>query len=173
MYYFINGVMQRNTSVGLYNIDENGICIRVTVITGPLAIYRADEIIASIGRNANNILSYVMSHVYYYFVYVADVYNNPYNADWAEIAAYAMNRGYGACYHFAALNDILLQSAGYQTRIVVGTGYYPSLHCWNQIYVDGVWINYDGVSGFYGASTSYLMSLGFTFDRYVYPTYTR
>lgn len=170
-YYFENGKMAVNTTVGLYVIDSNGVCTKATTITGPMAKYKADEIIALIGKDAYSLYAYVVNHMYYSFVNVPAVYNNAQTADWASIAAFGMNRGYGACYHFAAYLDVLFKEAGYTSRIVVGTGYYTSLHCWNQIYVNGTWVNYDAVNRIYGASTSYLMNVGFTFNQYVNYSY--
>ena len=82
-----------------------------------------------------------------------------------------MNRGYGACYHFAAYMDQLFHAAGYQSRIIVGTGHYPSLHCWNQIYLNGIWVNFDGVHQLYNMSDSALRARTYTFNNYVYPKY--
>lgn len=170
-YYFTNGKMAVNTTVGLYEIDSNGVCKRVTTISPNQAKYRADEIISSVGKDAYSLYAYVVNHFSYYFINEPQVYNNPQTAEWSRLAAYAMNRGYGACYHFAAYLDVLFRRAGYTTRIVVGTGFYTSLHCWNQIYVDGKWVNYDAVSHFYGVSDAFLKGKGFTFNQYVTAEY--
>ena len=82
-----------------------------------------------------------------------------------------MNRGYGACYHFSAFMDQLFHAAGYKSRILVGTGNYPSLHSWNQVYINGQWVNYDGVHGYYAVSDAYLRGRTYTFNNYVYPNY--
>ena len=109
--------------------------------------------------------------MFYYYVNVPTVYTDPYNADWAAIAAYSMNRGYGACYHYSAYLDQLFHAAGYKTRIIVGTGYHTNLHSWNQIYINGKWVNYDCGEKFYAVSTEYLTSVNWTLDHYITPKY--
>lgn len=170
-YYFTNGKMAVNTSVGLYKIGSDGVCTKVTVYDSSNAKYRADEIIASTGKSASALYSYVAGHVKYKFVNVPEVYSNPNVADWADMAAYAMNRGTGACYHYAAYLDILFKRAGYTSRIVVGTGHYTSLHCWNQVYINGAWVNYDACNKYSGVTDSYLMSKNYTFGQYVSASY--
>lgn len=171
-YYFGDDAkMLTDTKVGQYRVTEDGKCFKLTTVNSATIKYVADDIIAQVGSNASSLLSYVMGHVGYVYVSEPMVYSNPYAADWGAIAAFAYNRGYGACYHFAALMDVLLQRAGYTTRLVVGTGFYTSLHCYNQVYVNGEWLTYDGVHGLNGVSLSYIASCGYTMNHFVNPTY--
>ena len=171
-YYFDDDAkMLTDTKVGQYRVTEDGKCYKLTTVNSATIKYVADDIIAQVGTNASSLLNYVMGHVSYVYVSEPMVYSNPYAADWGAIAAFAYNRGYGACYHFAALMDVLLQRAGYTTRLVVGTGFYTSLHCYNQVYVNGEWLTYDGVHGLNGVSLGYIASCGYTMNHFVNPTY--
>ena len=172
LYYFDeNFRMLRSTSVGLYKIDENGICTKIKIVDASTVKYKADEIISQVGATASALCDYVHNNVSYFFVNVPSVYADPYTADWASIAAYAVNRGYGACYHYSAFLHVLLQRAGITSRIVVGTGLYPSLHSYNQVLVDGEWLTYDAYYNHQARTTAYMQSLGYTYDNIIYYSY--
>lgn len=171
-YYFGNdGKMLKNTSVGLYTIDNSGVCTRAKTITSELAKYRADEIIAEVGTDPAALCDYVSEHIKYVYVYVDAVYNDPYNADWAGVAAYGMNRGTGACYHDAAFLNILLARAGYRSRIVIGNvgfgNYFGSFHVYNQLYKDGEWVVYDAVNHLHGVTVQSLKEKSWIFREFV------
>ncbi len=168
LYYFDEYFrMLRNTSVGLYRIGEDGVCHKINIVDGSTIKYKADDIISQIGTSTSALCNYVHSHVSYYFINEPMVYSNPYAADWASIAAFAANRGYGACYHYSAFLHVLLQRAGYTSRIIVGTGFYPSLHSFNQVLIDGQWLTFDAYYNYQACSTDYMQSLGFTYNHFI------
>ena len=172
LYYFDEYFrMLRNTSFELYRIDENGVCHKINIVDGSTIKYKADDIISQIGTSTSALCNYVHSHVAYYFINEPMVYANPYAADWASIAAFACNRGYGACYHYSAFLHVLLQRAGYTSRIIVGTGFYPSLHSYNQVLINGEWLTFDAYYNYQACSTGYMQSLGFTYDHFIYYSY--
>ncbi len=165
------GRMLKNTKVGLYTITEDGVCIKLTTVDASTIKYKADDIISQIGTDPTALCMYVHNHVSYYFINEQMVYDNPYNAEWGRIAAFAANKGYGACYHYSSFLDVLFQRAGYTSRIVVGTGYYPSLHSYNELLFDGQWLVYDALYGYCGYSIPYIQSLGFTINHLISYTY--
>lgn len=180
-YYFIDGVMQ--TGAFTYNnnnylLNDDGTMVVDKQIgntyygsDGIGHTYsdaymklqtKAKSIIASIGTSPKAIYNYVVGHVRY--KYMAQ-------QDWTTMANVGFNTGRGACYNFAACVDILLKEAGYETRVVRGTGHYTSLHYWNQVKINGSWTNIDACNKYYNVSDAYLKGKTYTFNKYEYPTY--
>ena len=162
-----NGCMLRSTKADNYRITETGECIKLTTADASTIKYFADDIIESIGANADALCHYVHGHIAYVFVNEPMVYGDPYRAEWDRIAAFGYNKGYGACYHYSALLHVLFQRAGFTSRIVVGTGYYPSLHSYNELLVDGEWVIYDALYDYCAFSIPYTQSLGFTINHLI------
>ncbi len=180
-YYFVQGVMQ--TGAVVYNGNNylfgddgamvtnrqegdiyygaDGVGVKYSQAYVAL-MNRADSILAQTGKSPQAIYNYVASHVKY--KYMAQ-------QDWTTMAASAFNTGRGACYHYAACVDILLKRAGYETRVVRGTGHYTSLHYWNQVKINGAWTNIDACNKYYNATDAYLKSKNYTFNKYEYPVY--
>ncbi len=123
---------------------------------------KSKTILSQIGTDTKAIYNYVVAHVSYKFMA---------QQDWTTMANTGFNTGRGACYNFAACVDILLKNAGYETRVVRGTGHYTSLHYWNQVYINGAWTNIDACNKYYNVSDQYLKSKTYTFDKYEYPVY--
>ena len=90
----------------------------------------------------NQIYSYMTSHYWYKYVEATKTYDQIAAIGWDKYAQYILNNYCGVCYHLAACMDYLLQNAGYTTRMVHAT-HYSGDHYWNQVYIDGAWLNYD------------------------------
>ena len=90
---------------------------------------------------------------------------------WSYFAQYAFNNRFVVCYYFAAVQDVLFQEAGYESRIVYGTGRGSGDHYWNQIKVNGVWTNYDACNGYANVTDAYLKAQNYTWKQYVYPKF--
>ena len=131
---------------------------------------RAKSIIASIGSSPQAIYNYVRSNNVYKYMEATRSLDDIQNTGWSYFANYSMDNRYVVCYYFAAITDILFKQAGYQSRIVYGTGAYYSEHYWNQVLVNGQWLNYDTCNGFSGRTEEYLKTPNNQNDAYNYTT---
>ena len=132
--YFDPGsfAMVRNTVVGGYQVDASGKCTKkaVEVTDANLDDY-IDSILAEIGRTPRAIYDYVCSN----FVYVVMGWDSNRN-----MAIHFLNTGYGACIHFCALTEMLLNRCGYATHWVRG----ELGHYWLLVEMSpGVWRHMD------------------------------
>ncbi len=57
----------------------------------------------------------------------------------------AINKGKGACWHYASLTKLLFNAAGYTTEIVKGGGHSAGEHNWNVVWQDGQWKHIDSM----------------------------
>lgn len=161
--YFLynDGVMVTNKIMGDYYYDVNGEGVQAS--PEYLALMNtADNILKKTGTDTRGIYSYVASHVKYKFTG---------QLDWTTMATNSFKSGRGACYNFAACMDILMKRAGYETRVVRGTGRGSGLHYWNQVKINGVWTNIDACNKYYNVTDGYLKRLNYTFNTYEYPEY--
>lgn len=167
-YYFdtSTGIMAVNTTIDGYEIGSDGIASSLSAIQ-----IRANEILASIGTSATNIYNYVRSNNKYKYIEETKTLAEIESIGWSYFADYAMDNRFVVCYYFAAITDVIFQQAGYETRIVYGTGRGTGDHYWNQIKVNGVWTNYDTCNGYADVTDDYLISLNYTWTQYVYPEY--
>ncbi len=147
-------------------------CGNVKLSEGNSAVEkRADEIIASIGTSAQDIFNYVRSNNKYKYIEETKTLEEIESVGWSYFADYAMDNRFVECYYFAAVTDVLFRQAGYETRVVYGTGRSDGDHYWNQILVDGVWTNYDTCNGYADVTDDYLESQNYTWKMYLYPEY--
>lgn len=123
---------------------------------------KVDSILNQFEKTPYNIYDYVAEHVKYKFM--------P-QENWTTMANTSFDTGRGACYHFVACVDILLKRAGYETRVVRGTGHYTTLHYWNQVKIDNEWTNVDACNKYICVDDSYLIDENYTFEAYEYPEY--
>lgn len=163
-YYFnpSDGKMMTNTIVGDYNLAADGHAIAFSAVQK-----RANTILASTGKTAGAIYNYVVSHNYYKFIESTKSLAQIESIGWSYFANYALDKPAVVCYYFAAVTDLLFQQAGYTTRIVYGTGRGSGDHYWNQVYVDGKWLNYDTCNGYNGVSFTTLQNANYTIYQYV------
>ena len=61
------------------------------------------------------------------------------------LACEAINKHYGACWHYAALMTIILQKAGYEAKVIKGGGHTFSEHQWTAVKVNGQWLYIDAM----------------------------
>ena len=124
--------MVRNTVVGSYQVDGSGRCTKkaVEVTDANLDAY-LDSILAEIGRTPRAIYDYVCQN-YVYVVMGWDTNRN--------MAIHMLNTGYGACIHFCAVTEMLLNRCGYATHWVRG----ELGHYWLLVEMSpGVWRHMD------------------------------
>lgn len=169
-YYFntSSGVMETNKIVGDYNLESDGHAVALSAVQK-----RAKEIIASTGKSATAIYNYVCNNNKYRFIEETRTLAQIESKGWSYFANYALDNRFVVCYYFAAVTDLLFKQAGYQTRIVYGTGRGTGDHYWNQIYDEdsGKWVNYDTCNGYRAVTFAYLQTQNYTFYQYVYPKY--
>ncbi|MCR4647171.1 MAG: hypothetical protein K5695_17490 [Oscillospiraceae bacterium] len=90
---------------------------------------------------------------------------------WLYYVDYAMTHRYGVCYYMAAKMDFMLQEAGYECRIVYST-HGTGDHYWNQVNVDGTWVNYDLTNNLYAKTWDQMVDYGsYRLIGYVTPVY--
>ncbi|MBP3309857.1 MAG: hypothetical protein J6L05_03490 [Ruminococcus sp.] len=163
-----NGKLDTFTVLDGYVIGADGIA------KAPSAVQkRAQNVIASIGKSADAIYNYVTSKNKYKLIESTKTLAQIESIGWSHFANYALDNKFVVCYYFAAVTDVLFQNAGYESRIVYGTGRGTGDHYWNQIKVNGVWTNYDTCNGYKNVTFEFLQAQNYTFKQYVYPDYNK
>lgn len=168
-YYFdaASGKMEKNKVIdNTTALSKEGYAVPMSAVQ-----QRAQSIIASTGTNASNIFNYVRDRNSYSFIEQTRSLSAIEAMGWDYFANYALNNRFVVCYYFAAVTDLLFKQAGYETRIVYGTGTHTTDHYWNQVYINGKWLNYDTCNGHCGVSDEYLKSLTYTWTQFVYAKY--
>lgn len=161
--------MAVNTTVDGITVDSEG---KIQMSAELIAMKaRANEVFAVHGTTPYAIYSFVRSNNKYKYIEETKSLSQIENYGWLYFAEYAMNNKYVVCYYFAALQDFLFQEAGLTSRIVYDTGRGSGDHYWNQVYVDGTWLNYDACNGYAAVSDTYLKNENYTWYQYVYPEY--
>ena len=180
-YYFLpdTGAMARNMVVDDTNLLNDG-------TAAPLvdSQIRAKDVLKKSGTSLHGIYSYICNNNKYQYMEATRSLDEIQKVGWSYFATYMMDNRYGVCYYLAAITDILFKQAGYQTRIVYGTGRATSDHYWNQVLVNGQWLNYDTCNGFEGVTEAYLKTannpnsngysntgIGYTIKAYVITRY--
>ena len=160
------GRLDKNMLLDGYNITDDGTAVPYSDVQK-----RAQSIINNIGTTSSAVYNYVVNHNQYSFIENTRSLAEIERVGWGAFANYAMDNRRVVCYYFAAITDILFKHAGFTSRIVYGTGYYTSDHYWNQIYVDGKWVNFDTCNRLYAVSDEYLKQNNYTWTQLVYPKY--
>ena len=172
------GKMVTNQRVDTYNIGADGIAKPMSAVQT-----RGAAVIASIGKSVSAVYNYVTSHNSYKYIEATRTLAAIQSTGWAYFANYSLDNRYVVCYYFAAVTDLLFQEAGFTSRIVYGTGRGDGDRYWNQVLVNGTWLNYDTCNGFYGVTDTFLKTpynydsagrntgSGYTFRQYIYPNF--
>lgn len=163
------GVMSVNTTIDGWRIFNDGTAAKISAVQ-----LRAQSILSTLpDKNIYTIYNWVRNHNTYKYMEATRTLAQINALGWGYFANYAMDYRYIVCYYYAAVLDILLKEAGYQTRIVYGTGRGAGDHYWNQVYstTDGIWYNWDACNGYAAVYDSYLVSQNYTWYDYVYPRY--
>lgn len=157
------------------NLVKDGLSLNEEGIAGPLSELqkKAQTVIDANGKTVQSVYNYVRAHNYYRLMESTRTLPQIESVGWSYFANYALNNRFVVCYYFAAVTDLLFKQAGFESRIVYGTGRGTGDHYWNQVYDDNTksWINYDTCNGYYGVSFAYLQTQNYTFKQYVYPKY--
>ncbi|MBR4022835.1 MAG: hypothetical protein IKI94_09660 [Ruminococcus sp.] len=170
LYYFddTTGVMAVNTIIGDYIIDYDGVAVK-----SESAQQKAAMIVSEIGKDANGIFSYVRGNNKYEDNEEITTPEKTEEKGWNFYAEYAIENRNVISTYFAAIADVLFKAAGYESRIVYGTGRSENAHYWNQVKIDDEWINYDCCNGYANVSDEYLKEINYTFSEYIYPVYKK
>lgn len=173
----LGGYLQKftqNTLIGgtWYHISPNGDMFTVqegTVLKGLLD--QTNQILNDRGRSISDIYNYVRATTRYKYIEQTKSLEQIESIGWVNFANYAMNNYYGVCYHLAAKADFLFEQAGYECRIIHST-HGSGDHYWNQVLVDGGWVNYDLTNNWYAYDWDRIIQAGnYTFLGYVRPDY--
>lgn len=168
--YFFNdyGIMETNTTIDGKVIGEDG-----KVKANPISAVqqRANSVIAQIGTSTEAIYNFVRNNNRYSHMEETKSQAQIEAIGWSYFANYAFDNRFIVCYYYAAITDLLYKQAGYESRIVHGTGRGAGEHYWNEVKLNGTWYCIDTCNGYFQVSFSYLQSQNYTFYNYVYPTY--
>lgn len=166
--YFFNdyGIMETNTTIGGKTLGADGKVQPLSAVQ-----QKANSVIAQIGTSTEAIFNFVRANNKYQFIENTRSQAEIEAMGWSYFANYAFNNRFIVCYYFAAVTDILLKQAGWESRIVHGTGTGTGEHYWNEVYANGTWYCIDTCNGFNMVSFSYLQSKNYTFSNYIYATY--
>jgi glucan-binding YG repeat protein len=169
-YYFneTNGIMATNTIKDGFNLNEDGIAVPFSALQE-----KAQTIIDEKGKDTNSIYNYVRGNNKYKLMEKTRTLEEINQMGWSYFANYALSNRFVVCYYFAAATDLLLRQAGYECRIVYGTGRGTSDHYWNEVYdpTTKTWLSYDTCNGYYGVTFEYLQTQNYTFKQHVHPKY--
>ena len=154
--------MAKSIRIDGYNLGGDGVATPMSDVQK-----KAASIIATIGKTPDAVFNYVRSHNRYSYIEATRSLAQIQAMGWSYFANYAMNNRNIVCYYFAAITDVLFQEAGLRSRIVYGTGTGTGEHYWNQVYINGVWTNYDTCNGFANVTDAYLKSLTYEFKQYI------
>ena len=166
-YYFDpqTNIMATDTEIDGYTIGSDGVAEKLT------EIFKYARQIAQQNnlRNPTDIYNYLRRNHSFAYNDISDSYK------WAQGWTWAAEFGFRnytiECFNFAAMYAIILDTLGYENRIIHGTGHYDTEHFWNQVRENGQWVNYDACNGYCGVSTSYLQGRNYTFDEVIYPEF--
>lgn len=135
LYYFDdNGILARNTTIGQYKIDANGVATKS----------------AFAGSSAASCFNYVRRNMRYTAI-GADSYENMLN--------YAMTYHRGACYHYATYLNYVLNQAGISNSIIWGLNPQGGTHVWNQL-SNGYIL--DACNNYYMITPDQMRAMGFS-----------
>ena len=165
--YFFNdsGIMETNTTIDGKVIGEDG-RVQLSAVQ-----QRANAVIARIGTSSQAIYNFVVNNNRYSHMEATKTQAQIEAIGWSYFANYAFDNRFIVCYYYAAITDLLYKQAGYESRIVHGTGRGSGDHYWNEVKINGYWTCIDTCNGYFQVSFSYLQSQNYTFYNYVYPTY--
>ena len=135
-YFYEDGTMARNTQIGYFQIDANGVATNVfDVITAENLDAYIEVLLDTYGRDPYSIYLYCRNNFSYKYRAKSDV---------TSMCCRMINNSSGACWDYAALYYKMMTAAGYNCRIVVGVGAVYSEHNWVLVEISpGVWRHVD------------------------------
>ena len=170
LYYFdtSNGKMIKHRVVEGKWLNDNGVAEEFSETRK-----KGSELVAKAGADAARIFNYVIVNNKYKMIETTKTLEQIESIGWSFFAEYSMSNRYVVCYYFAAITDLMFQQAGYETRIVYGTGRGSGDHYWNQIKVNGTWTNYDTCNGYANVTDDFLKAQNYTWYSFVYADYNK
>ncbi|MDE7122064.1 MAG: hypothetical protein K2O42_07890, partial [Oscillospiraceae bacterium] len=174
-YYFYpeNGTMAKNTVIDEKTIGADGVAKAPGAVNEKLLLNRerAQTALQQNGNTVSAIFSYMRTTNHYKYIESTRTLAQIEANGWLYYVDYAFTHYYGVCYYMTAKMDFLLQEAGYECRIVHAT-HGSGDHYWNQVKINGNWLNYDCTNGYSAYDWNRMMNAGnYIFLGYVYPVY--
>lgn len=137
-YYYFNEdtyFMATSTTVDGYVIREDG--------TAHTELYdKVDKILASVEQTPDALYAYVTKNYRYKKIEQTRTRDEINKVGWDTFVASTIANRVGVCYYLAATLDYFMHMCGYETRIVHAT-HSTGDHYWNQVLINGKWLNYD------------------------------
>ena len=145
-----------------YTIDSSGVATKKfsTITSSNVEEYLAYVIESEIkSKDIKSLYNWVRRKIGYYSFYSSG------SKSTKELAAEAINKRCGACWHYAALMTTILKVAGYDARVVKGGGHTYSEHQWTIVKKDGTWYHIDAMrSNVYMVTTTELKEFKHTYN---------
>lgn len=145
-YVYSDGRVAVNTEMTVsgkpYKMDANGVA---TVKFGQITEATLDEYLKYIvevevgSKDIRALYNWVRRKIPVYSYY-SSADKGP-----RTLAIEALNRGNGACWHYAALMTLVLKAAGYDARVVKGGGHSYAVHHWTVVWQNGQWLHIDAM----------------------------
>lgn len=136
-YYFQpeSYTMVKSATVEGYIIDADGVAKTQLAVT-------VNNLLKSSGTTPYSIYKYMTANYRYRKIEATRTREELNAQGWDKLVSYLLTNKRGVCYYLAATMDYFMQQAGLTTRIVHAT-HSTGDHYWNQVYVNGAWLNYD------------------------------
>ena len=139
-YVYSTGRLAVNTQITVggrvYNVDGNGVAsVRFGTITEDnLDEYLQYVIETEVGsRDVSALAAWVRRKISYYSYYSSG------SKGTRTLAIEGLNKGCGACWHYASLMTLVLRAAGYEAKVIKGGGHSYAEHNWTAVYIGGTW----------------------------------
>ncbi|MBO7632410.1 MAG: hypothetical protein J6S78_08795 [Lachnospiraceae bacterium] len=139
-YVYSSGKLAVSTQVTVggrvYVVDANGVA---TVKFGTITDANLDEYLKYVvetevgSRDITTLANWVRKKIAYYSYYSSG------SKGIRTLAIEGLNKGCGACWHYASLMTLVLRAAGYEAKVIKGGGHSYAEHNWTAVYVGGVW----------------------------------
>ncbi len=168
-FYLDTGILATNATVDGYQTNADGV-----VAFSPLLIslkQRVQDIFVAQGRTPDAIFNFIINNNVYKYIEPTKSLATIEDIGWLHFVDYAMNNRYVVCYYFASITDFMFKEAGFESRIVYGTGRGNGDHYWNQVLINGNWTNYDTCNRYRNVSDAFLRSVNYTWYQNVTPIY--
>ncbi len=167
-YFHEDGTMATDTTIDGMVIGSDGTAISQALYN---ITVKADEILAANGTSVANIYSYMRSTNRYKRIEATKTLAQIEELGWTHFVNYSMNNYYVVCYYMAAKMDFLLREAGHECRVVYAT-HGTGDHYWNQVNINGTWVNYDCTNGYNAYTMNQMIAAGnYTILDYLTPEY--
>ena len=139
-YVYASGQLAVNTQITVggrvYNVDGNGVA---TVRFGTITEENLDEYLQYVietevgSRSISALAGWVRRKISYYSYYSSG------SKGIRTLAIEGLNKGCGACWHYASLMTLVLRAAGYEAKVIKGGGHTYAEHNWTAVYTGGAW----------------------------------